>query len=114
MSSNSAGKSTVYSEALATWNALFESAPEQTRNAAAGLIQIAAYLRSLLWELEQAIDASGAIKIHPQHPEIQKQVPAVREYARLAESYANIVNKLNRLLAVGGDDDGDDELDEFQ
>jgi hypothetical protein len=38
-----------------------------------GLIQKAAFLHSMCRELEQTIEASGAIKVHPQHPELQKQ-----------------------------------------
>ena len=67
----------------------------------------------MCWDLEQTINESGTIKVHPQHPELQKQVPAVKEYARLSESYANIVNKLNalRLKSTVEEDDG---LDEYE
>ena len=108
-------KNTTYEEHLALWNGLFAGKPEDARTAAAGLIEKAAYLHSLCWQLQRTIEVSGVIKVHPEHPELQKQVPAVREYARLVESYANIVNKLNRMLAGGDDDDGgDEELDEYQ
>lgn|SRR5690554_5287667 len=106
-------KTEEYQKELDMWNGLFTETDPATQKAAEGLIQKAAYLHSLCWELEQIINISGAIKVHPQHPDIQKQVPAVKEYARLAESYANIVNKLNGLRTKNVIDD-DDELSEFE
>lgn len=106
-------KQQTYETELATWRGLFAETDPATKQAAEGLIKKAAYLHALCWELEQAIAVSGAIKIHPDHPDVQKQIPAVKEYARLAESYANIVNKLNtlRMRNILDDDDG---LDEFE
>jgi hypothetical protein len=95
------------------WVGLFKQADESVQRAAIGLIERAAYLHSLCCDLEAAIGKSGVIKVHPEHPEIQKQVPAVKEYARLSEAYANIVNKLNGLLSKGQADD-DDGLEEFE
>ncbi|RNC62769.1 MAG: hypothetical protein AWM53_01988 [Candidatus Dichloromethanomonas elyunquensis] len=95
------------------WDELFAKTDDQTQKAADGLIQKAAFLNSMCWELEQVIETSGAIKVHPQHPELQKQIPAVKEYARLSESYANIVNKLN-VLRLKTTVEDDDELGEFE
>lgn len=107
------GKQAAYEKEYATWKDLFADTDPATQQAAEGLIEKAAYIHALCIELEQAINASGAIKIHPQHPAIQKQVPAVKEYARLAESYANIVNKLNTLRMRNILED-DDDLGEFE
>jgi hypothetical protein len=90
-------KQTEYQKEFQMWTGLFAETIPETQKAAEGLIQKAAYLHSLCYELEEVINKSGAIKVHPDHPDIQKQVPAVKEYARLSESYANIVNKLNAL-----------------
>jgi hypothetical protein len=106
-------KQGVYEKELVVWQDLFADTDPDTQKAAEGLIKKAAYIHSLCFELEQAIRVSGAIKIHPQHPDIQKQVPAVKEYARLSESYANIVNKLNSLRIKNILED-DDELSEFE
>ena len=106
-------KQVEYQKELARWNELFNQTDENTKKAADGLIRKAAFLHSMCWELEQAIEASGAIKIHPKYPDIQKQVPAVKEYARLSESYANIVNKLNALRLKNVVEDND-ELGEFE
>jgi hypothetical protein len=105
-------KSAEYQEELTRWNELFAEKDDETKKAAEGLIQKAAFLHSMCFDLEQTIELSGAIKVHPQHPELQKQVPAVKEYARLSESYASITNKLNsiRLKATVEEDD---DLDEY-
>ena len=106
-------KQTAHNQELQTWQTLFAETDPATQQAAAGLIQKAATLHALCHQLEAAIEKSGAIKVHPDHPDIQKQVPAVKEYARLAESYANIVNKLNQLRLRNILED-DDELGEFE
>ena len=104
----------VFDEHAAMWNGLFSDRDPKVKSAVTGLVEKAAFLHSLCATLQGTIDLSGAIKVHPQHPEMQKQVPAVREYARLAEAYANIVNKLNRLLAGEPGDGKGDDLDEFE
>ncbi len=106
-------RQTVYQEELLRWRELFNATDSAIQSAAAGLIEKAAFVHAICWELQQAIEHSGAIKIHPQHPDIQKQVPAVKEYARMSESYANIVNKLNTLRAKNTVDEDDDDLSEF-
>jgi hypothetical protein len=98
---------------LARWNELFAETDESTRKAADGLIRKAAFLHSMCVDLEEVIEKSGAIKIHPDLPELQKQIPAVKEYARLSESYANIVNKLN-ILRLKNTVEEDDELSEYE
>lgn len=105
-------KTDEYKKELARWNELFKEVDENTRKVADGLIQKAAFLHSMCFELEKTIELSGTIKIHPQYPDVQKQIPAVKEYARLSESYANIVNKLNVLRLKNALED-DDEFAEF-
>ena len=99
---------------LARWTELFAETDDSTRKAADGLIRKAAFLHSMCVELEEAIEASGTIKVHKDFPELQKQVPAVKEYARLSEAYSNIVNKLNiiRLKNTVEEHDGLDEYEE--
>jgi hypothetical protein len=106
------GRQTAYNEEYKRWSELFASTDEAIQKAAAGLIEKAAYIHGLCAELQEVISKSGAIKVHPHHPDIQKPVPAVKELARLTEAYANIVNKLNALRAKNVIDD-DDELAEF-
>jgi hypothetical protein len=102
----------AYESELKRWMELFADTDDGVRKAAMGLIEKAAYTHSLCVELQEAIDKSGAIKVHPENPELQKTVPAVKEFARLSETYANIVNKLNSLRAKNVVD-SDDELAEF-
>lgn len=95
------------------WIELFKNTDENTQKAAEGLIIKAAFLHAICFELEEAIKKSGAILIHPSKPALQKQVPAVKEYAKISESYSSIVNRLNtlRLKTVMEEDD---ELNEFE
>lgn len=103
-----------HEQELKRWRDLFANTPEETQEAVDGLIQKAAYLHGLCCELQEVINLSGVIKVHPTNPGIQKQVPAVKEYARLAESYANIVNKLNGILSRNAPEEEDDDLAEFE
>lgn len=105
-------KQVQYETELARWNELFSVTPEATQKAVEGLIKKAAYIHSICWELEQAINRTGAIKCHPEYPEIQKSVPAVKEYARMADSYSTITNRLNGILNKNVVED-DDDLDEY-
>lgn len=110
---NLMSESQAYQDELTMWREIFAQTDPAVQRAAGGLIRKASYLHSLCTELEVVIGASGAIKVHPEHPDIQRQVPAVKEYARLTEAYANVVNKLNQLRArnlVGG---GDEELEDY-
>ncbi|HEY5582914.1 MAG TPA: hypothetical protein VIK78_00260 [Ruminiclostridium sp.] len=106
------GKQEEYEKELKRWNELFAIVDEQTKSAADGLIQKAAFIHSMCWELEQAIELSGAIIINPQNAKQQKNVPAVKEYAKLAESYSNIVKKLDAIRTKSSFE-GDDELDDY-
>lgn len=105
-------KQQEFEKELKRWNELFSQTDESTQKAAAGLIQKAAFINSMCWELEKIIEKSGALKVHPKNPELQKQVPAVKEYARLSESYANIVNKLN-AIRLKNTSEGEDEFSQF-
>lgn len=103
----------AYQSEAERWGALFEEVDEGTRISAAGLIQKAAFLHALCAELEQVLSVSGPIKVHPQHPDVQKQVPAVKEYARLGEAYANVVGRINKLRAQSASDE-DAGLSEYE
>ena len=105
-------KQQQYQQELSKWNELFAATTPETQKAASGLITKAAYVHSLCWELEQAINISGAILINPAHQEMQRAVPALKEYSRMTDNYANIINKLNALRVKNTVDD-DDELSEY-
>jgi hypothetical protein len=102
-----------YQAELDKWKSLFADTTPATQEAVSGLIEKAAYMYSLCWEIEQSLNSAGAIKKHPRRPELQKINPQVKEYARLCESYAGIINKLNALRVKNTVED-DDELDEYE
>jgi hypothetical protein len=106
-------KQSEYQSEIDKWNELFSNTNPETQKAASGLIAKAAYVHSICWELEQVIKISGAIKIHPTNPELQKTIPALKEYSRMTDNYANIVNKLNGLR-IRNVVDEDDELNDYE
>jgi hypothetical protein len=95
------------------WNQLFAATTPETQQAAEGLIEKTANVHALCWELEQALNASGAIKVHPEYPDVQRAVPALKEYSRMTDNYANLVNKLN-VLRVRNTIEEDDGLSKFE
>lgn len=106
-------KRQVYENELATWRDLFQATDPDTRRAAEGLIERAAFIRSQCWQLEQILDVSGAVKVHPEHPDLQRTVPAAKEHRGYCDTYANVVNKLNQLRLRNVLEEEDD-LDEFK
>lgn len=106
-------KQAEFNKELAKWTELFSSTPPEIQKAAAGVIQKVAKVHALCWELEQVLDNSGAIKVHPERPELQKPIPALKEYSRMTDSYANLVNKLNDIRSRNIIEE-DDELEEFE
>ena len=106
-------KQAEYQKEFSKWTELFTATTPETQKAASGLIEKVASVHALCWELEQALNVSGAIKVHPQHPEMQKTIPALKEYSRMTDNYANIVNKLN-ALRVRNTVEEDDELADYE
>jgi hypothetical protein len=90
----------------------FANTTPEIQAMAEGLIQKASYLSGLCEQLEQAINQAGAIRVNPDNPKQQRPVTAVKEYARLTEAYANIINRLNKMCS-GNQIEEDDELGEF-
>jgi hypothetical protein len=77
-----------------------------------GLIEDAAFLLAENYELKKSITATGMVKIHPQHPEIQKPIEAAKQYLKNINSYAVIIKTLNGVLNKSAIEE-DDELEEF-
>lgn len=78
-----------------------------------GLIDDAAFLYAENRILRELMADSGMIKIHPQHPDLQKQTEAAKQFLKNVNSYAVIIKTLNGVLSknVLEPDDG---LDEFE
>ncbi len=78
-----------------------------------GLIEDAAFLKAENQELRDTIAITGMVKIHPDHPELQKPVEAARQYLKNVNSYAVVIKTLNGVLNKSAIEE-DDELSEFE
>jgi regulator of replication initiation timing len=106
-------KQDVYEKELAKLNEIFKDIEEPKRQLVEGLIQDAAFLFAENHVLKDAIAQTGMIKIHPQHPDIQKPIETGKQYLRNINSYAVIIKTLNAVLSKNILD-LDDDLSEFE
>jgi regulator of replication initiation timing len=63
-----------------------------------GLIEDAAFLRAETQELRDLIGRTGMVRVHPEHPEIQKSTEAAKQYLKNVNSYAVVIKTLNGIL----------------
>lgn len=78
-----------------------------------GLIDDAAFLYAETAELRQIIEATGMVRVHPDHPELQKPTEAAKQYLKNVNSYSVVIKTLNGILqknAIEPDDPFDDFL----
>lgn len=106
-------KQDIYQKELAKLTEIFKDVEEDKRCLVEGLIQDAAFLFAENHVLKDAISQTGMVKIHPQHPDIQKPIETAKQYLRNINSYAVVVKTLNGVLSKNILDI-DDELSEFE
>ena len=106
-------KREVYQKELEKLNELFKDVEEQKQKLVEGLIEDAAFLFAENIVLKQSLAKSGMVKVHPEHPNIQKPTEAAKQYLKNVNSYAVIIKTLNSVLSKGILDDYDD-LSEFE
>lgn len=106
-------KQTVFQGELDKLTTVFTDVEEGKRKLVEGCIQDAAFLYAENWELRQLINKTGSVRVHPQHPEVQKTIPAVTQYLKNINSYAVIIKTLNSVLSKNLIEP-DDELEEFK
>ncbi len=92
-------KTEVYQKELAKLTEIFAEVDEPKRLLVQGLIQDAAFLLAETFVLKQIIEETGMIKVHPQHPEIQKSTEAAKQYLKNINSYAVVIKTLNGVLS---------------
>ena len=78
-----------------------------------GLIEDAAFLLAENHELRSIIGTTGMVKVHPQHPDIQKSTEAAKQYLKNVNSYSVVIKTLNGVLNKGIVEDEED-LSEFE
>ena len=106
-------KSEIYQKELAKLQELFKDIEEPKQKLVEGLVEDAAFIFSENIILKQSLAESGMVKVHPDHPNIQKPTEAAKQYLKNVNSYAVIIKTLNGVLSKGISDD-EDALGEFE
>lgn len=105
-------KQAVYEAELAKLTELFADVEPSKMKLVEGLIKDAAFLFSENFALKETLTKTGMIKIHPNYPDMQRTIPAAKEYRQNLNSYAVIIKTLNGILQKNVSE-GDDDFDEF-
>jgi hypothetical protein len=93
--------------------ALFDGVDEKQLALVEGAILEAARLRLELDRLNGIVRQTGLIKVHPDDPMRQKELPVSRMIVKVRANYLNYISKLASVLGKGVIDEGD-ELSEFE
>lgn len=93
--------------------ALFAGVDEKQLELVDGAIWEAARLRVELNDLYNIVKQSGLIKVNPNNPSMQKELPVSKMIVKVRANYLNYIAKLSNLLGKNIDDD-DDDLSEYE
>lgn len=93
--------------------ALFNGCDENQLKLLEGTIWEAARLRVELDDLHNLVKKTGLIKIHPDNPSMQKELPVSKLIVKARANYLNYIAKLSNILGKNIDEE-DDDLDEFE
>jgi hypothetical protein len=104
-------KQAEFQSELAKLTAIFADVEEPKRKMVDGLIQEAAFLYAEDCELRNMLKISGMIRINPNNPLQQKQIPAAMQYLKNLNSYAVVVKTLNGVLMKNIVEEDDDMAD---
>lgn len=78
---------------------IFADVEENKQKLVDGLIKDAAFLYSESLELRKLLNITGMIKVSPNNPSLQKQIPAAAQYLKNLNSYAVVIKTLNGILS---------------
>jgi len=92
--------------------ALFAGVDEKQLQLVEGTIMEAARLRVELNRLHEIVKQTGLVKVHPDNPMRQVELPVSRMIVKVRAGYINYIAKLSGILGRSVDDE-DDDLDEF-
>ena len=92
---------------------LFQESNENQLQLIDGARWEAARLRVVLIDLNKIIKKSGLIKVHPDNPGMQKELPVSKLVVKVRANYLNYIAKLSNLLGENIEDDEDD-LNEYE
>lgn len=102
----------LYSRELEKLKTLFKDVEPTQAILVDGLIEDAAFLYAENAMLKATGLANGMIKVHPEYPELQKEIPAGKQYLKNVNSYAVIIKTLYGILQKGALEQND-AFDEF-
>jgi regulator of replication initiation timing len=101
-------KRAVYQQELAKLTEIFKDVDEAKRKLVEGLVEDAAFLKAENSVIKEAISITGMVKIHPNHPELQKPIEAAKQYLKNINSYSVVIKTLNGVLNKNIIEDEDD------
>lgn len=93
--------------------ALFEGIDEKQMQLIDGAIWECARLRIELNNLYEIQNKCGSVKIHPDNPTLQKELPVSKVITKVRANYLNYISKLSNTLGKNINDDEND-LEEFE
>lgn len=106
-------KKAIFDQELAKLREIFADVEESKRKLVEGLMEDAAFLKAENYVLKELIDKSGMVKIHPEHPEMQKSLETSKQYLKNANTYSVIIKTLNSVLNKNILED-DEDMSEFE
>mgnify|MGYP003247690643 FL=1 len=96
-----------------TIEGLFAGCDELQMQLVDGALWEAARLRVELDDLSDIIRKTGLIKVNPNNPSMQKELPVSKLIVKARANYLNYISKLSNLLGKTLDEDEDD-LSDFE
>jgi hypothetical protein len=93
---------------------LFSDIDEKQIEMLDGLFVECARLKCELDKMNIIINKTGRIKIHPNNPYIQKELPVSKVIEKTRASYTNITIKLSNILGKSITDEEDNDLEDFE
>lgn len=93
--------------------ALFANCEEDQLALVDGAIWEAARLRVELNNLHEVVKASGLVKVNPNNPSMQKELPVSKMIVKVRANYLNYIAKLSNILGKSIMED-EDELNDYE
>lgn len=94
--------------------ALFNGIDEKQLSFIEGALWEAARLRVELDRLNEIVKQTGLVKVNPDNPLQQKELPVSRMIVKVRANYLNYIAKLSNVLGQNISGEDDDGLDEFE
>jgi regulator of replication initiation timing len=106
-------KMEIYKQELAKLTEIFQDIDVSKRKLVEGLIEDAAFLKAENSVLKEILIKTGMVKVHPDHPELQKSIEAAKQYLKNINSYSVVIKTLNGVLNKNLIEEEDD-LSDFE